>query len=300
METGPQGRHFRCRVFIMVLAHTALSGCTVPDWLKLNQNAKVNAANPARPTPPDWWKDGMKASTDSAESVHVVHLVFEVLRVDLPVDRISHSRKIWNHVDEIRIEAETAARLARNGLRIGVGNTESWPALSTILKAADARTRDEKLFAQPGLPVTIVVGGIGDPESIFCYTRENRLVGKTFSAGEKLVTLDFAFRPEMGGCTDLTIDLEIRHDSGEVNWEQRDGIIRQVPELERHVFSDVSALFTLRPSEFLIIGPGEKADHHHLVGGCFFGPQGSGQRYETLFCITPKPYQTQEPRRRAS
>jgi len=295
MQNSPPVRCVIACSGMLALLLVPLSGCAKPIWPFASTDTN-RETRPPHPSSAMTWKEAAGAN----ETVRVVHLVFEVQRIDIPLKGIRHSRKIWNHVDELRVEADQSARLVRNGMRIGVGSAEAWPAISTILRASDARSHEEKLFAQSGIPVTLVVDTIREPESVFAYTRSGSLVGKTFPGGEKLVTLDFAFRPELGGYTDLQVHFEIRHDSGETNWERREGVIREVPEIERFVFSELGAGLTLRPDEFLIIGPSEKADHNYLVGGCFFSSPGGEQPSETLFCIRPKPYQSQETRRQTS
>jgi hypothetical protein len=78
-------------------------------------------------------------------------------------------------------------------------------------------------------------------------------------------------------------------------------MLRPIPSLNRFLFTDLAAAFLLRPGEYLIIGPSEKADHPYLVGGRFFTRQESDvDRYETLFRITPQPYQSLDVQRQSS
>lgn len=222
----------------------------------------------------------------------MVHLAFDVVRVDLPVESIRHSRKIWNHVDELRIDPQAVARLARNGLRVGVACPAAWPAIETIVEAGVGTVRNERLLTQRGLPVAIALSSVDDSETFFSYDRSSRLVGKTFPAGDKRLKLDYAFHAQLGGCTDVQLTLEVQHDRGEVRWERDGDVIRQVPAYDRHVFADLSVLLALNPGEFVVIGPGDEADNEYLVGSRFFMHKRSGQWYETVLCITPRPYRT--------
>ncbi len=276
----------------LLIAELIFAGCSLSPRSKKGEG---------QPAPGETWnllrqpssfqeRHGKNARSNPAP-FQVVQISFKVLRIDLPADRIRHSRKIWNHVDESRVEPELTTRLVRNGLRVGAAAPGAWPAIATVLEACGARTHEDRLVAQSNLPVTIIIDTIRDPESIFLYERSHALVGKTFPMGEKLITLEYAYRPELGGCTDLQVELEVRHDLQRMDWEHHDGIVRQVPAMDRHVFIDLKAVLTLRPSEFLVIGPSEKADHTYLVGNRFFTRQDSGMEpYETLFCITPEPF----------
>lgn len=230
--------------------------------------------------------------------VRVLGLAFEVWRIDLPVESVRHSRKIWNHVDESRIEPALAARLARNALRVGAVSEHAWPAIRTILQAAGATSDSKQVMAQNGLPLELAVGNVDDDgESIFSYGMDNRLSGNTFDAGKKLIGIDYAVHAELGGSIELNINFEIRHDRGMMTWERRDGIIRQVPATDRNVFTEIAAVITLNPDESLLIGPGEEADNPYLVGSRFFTRREGGDRFETLMCVTPVPYETRQVRR---
>ena len=67
-------------------------------------------------------------------------------------------------------------------------------------------------------------------------------------------------------------------------------MIRQVPAYDHYRFDDLSVLLTLRPGEFLVIGPGNEADNDYLVGSRFFSAKRSGVPFESVICITPKPF----------
>ncbi len=237
----------------------------------------------------------LSGRASSNPSMHVVELAFDVIHAEFPVDTIRHSQKVWNHVDELRVEAGVAARLARNGLRIGAASTQSWPAIEAVFKAGNARKQQVQLFAQHGLPLSIELGAVEDHESIFSYGKDNRLMGKTFSVGNKLINLDYAYHPELNGVTDIRISLEVRHDQGVMTWERRNGIIRQTPSYERYVFEDLSVELILRPGEFLIIGPGIEAQNEYLIGSRFLQGTRDTRKIETLLCIKPRLYQTNRP-----
>jgi len=289
MITVGLGRRFPWRFFLIVAASALSVGCkpTAPrtriEWLPGDPPGSTGASATAG--------ELLSGGTPTGQKVHVVHLVFDVMRVDVPVDTIRHSRKIWNHVDEVRIDPRLVARLSRNGLRVGAVGEEAWPAIRTVLDACDARARTDQVHPQTGLPVTIAVAAVEEGESIFAFGRDHRLVGKTFPGGEKLVHVHYLYRPELGGCTDVQVNFEVRRDHGGVTWEQQDAVIRQVPRYDSHVFADLTVPLTLRPHECVIIGPSEKAENDCLIGSRFFARTESGACFETLFCVTPRPYQ---------
>lgn len=227
-----------------------------------------------------------------------MQLAFDVLRVELPIDGVRNSPKVWNHVDELRLDPDLVARLRRNGLRLGAASSGSWPAIRAVLEGGGARTQKDQMLPQTGTPLAIECDSIGDSESIFSYGRDNRLVGKTFPAGQKIIRLDYEFHAQLGGYTDVRVSFEVRHDRGEMTWERRDGVIRQAPASDRHVFEDLTTLMTLKPGEFLVLGTSDQADNEYLVGSRFLIHTASVEKVETLFFVTPQPFQNQSVQRR--
>lgn len=229
--------------------------------------------------------------------MRVVDLSFDVIRAELPLTEHRDSLKIWNHVDELRVDSERGERLVRNGLRVGAASSDSWPAILTVLEAAGARFRREELFPQRGLALVIALETITSPEPIFSYTRQGVLAGKTFPAGEKVLNVDYAYHPRLGGVTETQLSFEIRLDRGAMTWERQEGILRQVPDHDRHVFEDITVTVTLSPGEYLVIGAHADPGNAVLVGPRFLTGQRAGERYETLLFITPHVYQTRRAER---
>lgn len=230
--------------------------------------------------------------TDSGPTLWVIDLAFDVIQADFPIAPIRHSKKVWNHVDELRVEAALSTRLAQNGIRVGVTTPESWPMIETVFRAGGAHLEQAQLFAQHGLPLSIQMSVVEDHESIFSYDENHRLAGKTFSVGNKLINLDYAFHAELDGVMDIRVSFEIRHERGVMIWERRNGVITQVPSYDRYVFEHISIPITLLPGEMLIIGPGEESLNEYLIGSRFLRGQHGTQKTETLLCIKPRPYQT--------
>lgn len=273
-------------------------------WTSLLSAGLASAGCTAGPSPQPSWgarkssphEDATTTSAapkvaGSSGGVRVVHLTFDVLRIHLPIDAIQHSRKIWNHVDELRADPSLVARLARNGVRAGAVAPGSWPAIHTILEACDAELGKDQWNAQGDLPLTLEVEELQDSETVFCYAPDDRLVGKTFHEGKKLLNIDYAVHAEMGGAVDMQLTFEIRHERGVMAWQRQGGTLQQVPATDRYIFSDLSLLLTLNPGETLLIGPSPEARNEYLVGGRFLVDEKEGRQVETLYGITPLPYQ---------
>ena len=190
------------------------------------------------------------------------------------------------------MDSAVTALFARNGLRIGIAPAGSWEAIQAVLEAMNAKTYKSMLAPPRGAPLLITTGPVSRSESVFTYTADGRLVGKTFSEGDKLISLDYVFRPEFGGSTELQVGFEVRHDKGVMTWTRDGGVIRQVPAYDRHVFAELVARLTVMSGECLVIGPSEEARIESLIGGRYLSIEHDGEPYESLLFVTPVPYQT--------
>lgn len=214
------------------------------------------------------------------------------MSAEFPAARAGDARKIWNHVDEMRLKPPQVQLLARNGLRVGTATPASWPAIQTILDAGEAKITSNQLFPQRGSALPVEFGQVDEGTSFFCYEADGRLVGKSFPDGVKLVLVDYALHPELDGCTDLGLGFEIVRDNGEMVWEQRDGMMRQVPAQERHRFASLTSVLTMRPGEFLVMGPRDDVKNDYLVGTQFFTSR-NGEGSVRITFLSANPYQTQ-------
>lgn len=270
-------------IAIILLSHL-LSGCRAPT-----RQPKNPAADPI--TKNTTFSD-LARNTDSEQTLQVIDLAFDVIQAEFPVAPIRHSQKVWNHVDELRVDAGLSTLLAQNGIRAGVTTPESWPMIETVFRTSGANLVQGQLFVQHGLPLSIQLSAVQNRESIFSYDQNHRLTGKSFSVGNKLINLDYAFHAELDGVMDIRVSFEVRQDRGVMTWERRKGIIRQVPSFDRYVFEHINIPVTLRPGEILIIGPGEESLNEYLVGSRFLRRQRGAQKTEMILCITPRPYQS--------
>ena len=285
-------RLLRSICYALAFAAMAIAGCNTPGG---------SAGRYVHESPPSMGADAPLASGaevvrfEPDNVVRIVDLSFVVFRADLPLRDGRDSRMIWNHVDEMRADTAVVARLGRNGFRIGAAPRGGWAAIQAVLEATGAQTYKSVLAPPRGAPLTITMGPVQDRESIFTYTRQNRLVGKTFNEGDKLIVVDYVFQPQFGGFTELQVGFEVRHDKGVMTWSREGGVIRQVPELDRHVFSDLAVGMSLQGGECLVIGLSETATNPYLIGGRYLSIERDGAPYESILFITPTPYQTKSP-----
>lgn len=233
-------------------------------------------------------QNNQSSPNNQPQPIRTMVPVFDVVRVDFPHTGVRHSRKVWNHVDEMRVSPDRMNLLARNGVRIGVGGEQAWPALRAVFDACDAQVRRDELTPGHGFTLAIHLQQSHDAESIFSYGRSGQLVGKTFEPGEKLLLIDYSHSADRGGATDLRTGFEFRRDRGELTWEGNGQFVQRVSAVDRHEFVDLRSLSTLTPGEFLVVGMGETSGNEYLLGARFFIMRDTPEPRESLYLITPK------------
>jgi len=225
----------------------------------------------------------------------VFDLAFDVARVEFPVGELHPSRKTWNHVDMMRVDAPLAASLARNGIRVGVGTPAAWPAIKAIIESGGGVVRRDQLSVARGQPLALDLGPVPEGTSIFAYDKSGRLAGRTFDAGHYVTHIDYLYQADPVDALDVQIGLEIRNDHGVMTWERQGAIIRQVPSIDHFGFEGAKILATLSRDEFLVLGPDADQSGAYLVGSRFFVRERDGEFYETMLFLTPKVMATSVP-----
>ncbi len=288
-----KGKRYTCQLlhgaWVVAICILGMAGCqsTLRGNAQENRDASYTGAADASLRALIGSSSGNDIVNRKRADITVVQLTFDIMRVALPIGTLSHSRKIWNHVDELAVDATRIALLARNGLRVGVASPDAWPAIRTVLVACDAEIRKDQFQSYGGLPLVIETSEITEMESFFAYGAGHRLTGKSFSQGKKLVTLDYIVYAAMGGLVDVKLSYEIRHDRGTMTWENINGVISPAPAFDRYVFEDLMTNVSISPGSMLILGPSDEAKNEYLVGSRFFMERRGGDRYEVLYMITP-------------
>ena len=229
---------------------------------------------------------GFQADRDT---IVVVQLQFDVLRVELPAEAVHHSDKTWNHVEELSGDPAKAALLRRNGLRVGTASADAWPALRAIFEACDATVIRATHLVRLGAPLTLDLGPVEEETAIFLLTADHRLVGASFDRGSKYLRLDYAVNADQGGCTTIRVTPEVHRVSLTKRWRNAGGDLRQMSDYEGKLFHELSYAVDVPVGEFLVIGPDTGATPLS-VGHRFLTRALQGRKHETILCITPQPF----------
>ena len=274
----------------MLSATAALCGACV----SLGLNSAPEQTGPAVQTedefaPPGAAPDQHPPQAEGAPEIVVIRMRFDVLRIDLPVDRITHSLKIWNHIDESVGDPALTALLARNGLRLGVAERDAWPAMRTLFEENGGRSTRAERVVQPGLGLTIPLGQVENGDTYFLHCRGGRLQGGTFRAGSKSFQVEYALDEQDPARVFLRVTPQYREKRSKTKLVEQGGEILSVRDHEGVVFDELTATATVEPGQFLVIGSSAEAEKGFLLGSWWLTSRLNMQEYETVLCITPQP-----------
>jgi len=230
---------------------------------------------------------GATASGESAgDGVIVLRVHFDVLRVDIPVDALRHSQKIWNHLDETQGDPSLTALLARNGFRVGVGGPSDWPAIRTIFELNGARVARIAHTAQEEIPLTLPLGPVKDGAGYFLHKRGGGLDGGTFSDGLRTFRIGYELTLEDEPRVTLRAIPVYQESKAEEKRVARDGDIITVKDRGGRVFDELAVDRTLSPGEYLVIGGSAPAEKGFVLGSWWLDATLNNQAFETVICIS--------------
>jgi len=273
-----------CQGLLCVLL--VLTGCSVDErgmLIPLHQRRGSTAQA-------DTDKSGAERSkTDELTSPVALGLSFDVMRIELPVEPIRHSAKIWNHVDEWNEDPTVPGRLARNGMRLGVADENDWPALKTLFEQVGAKSDERRLVMTEGQPLMINLGELPAGQSYFLHRRTGQLEGGVFADSEKFLRIEFVADDSELSELRLRITPESVEKTRRRKLVSRQGQVREIAEAQGVLFSDLSATVSLETGQFVVIGPGERATEGYRLGSWWFQSQLRSEPMEAVVLIKPQP-----------
>ncbi len=269
-------------------------GCAEPWWPTEPAGTPPDAPRDALAPPGQHFNEGVDGSapqldTDKDAAVIVLRMHFDVLRVDLPLETIRHSLKLWNHVDESVGDPGLTALLARNGFRVGVTDAGSWAAIRTILAENEARTTRVEHVALEDLPLVIPLGEVDEGESYFLHRRGGKLAGGAFHAGKKQIRVDYATDEKDPRRVTLRATPVVVEERMRTKLVAQGDRIVTVRDHEGQVFRELAATVTVGPGELLVIGSSAPADDGFLLGSWWLTSSLDLEKYETVLFISAQP-----------
>ncbi len=210
-------------------------------------------------------------------------VVLTVLNVQVPRAQRTSADPLWNHLREDVLDGETALRLRRNGLRVGIGNGQWWEAVRATLDAvAGVRSISmEPVRLPPGYPLALEMDTAAREQTLFFVGQDGVLTGETWPQSRNVLRLSYDLNPEHPERIRLAVVPEVRQHLDGWRWAKTDAGMARLPNYAGRAFGAAAILVDLEPGEFLLVAPGEQSDAFGLVGGAFLGGGEGGERYDS-------------------
>ena len=279
--------------FILLIVAATWGGCegVGPARPLPVQRRKPTAVQPAAGVvaPADKAAKGKSppSKDDAARYVFLVRI--KVVTIEVPVGTISSSEKIWSWLDEERVGAQTLVTLGRNGLRMGVGRRDDWPAVAKMLKALTGRGLTQTLLmTTPSKPVSYVVKQRQGVQTLFLFYPDRTCSGADYPPGDNLLTIACTFdadEPEKLMITGLPQIRATRHRPRIVKGS---GGLSIVDQSALFSFDPLTFRFRFQGGDFVMIGPGAQAGRAVTLGHHFLIQKRKGVQFETVLILIPE------------
>ncbi len=266
---------------LCALAGLVIIGCPPPPRRPAEQ-----ASQPSPPLPASF-PTTRPADTELGSYRLLVRL--RLCAIELPLGSASESEEIWRYTDDEVIQAARSANLARNGLRVGLGQADQWNDLAAVFKRLSGRDVSYiSTVTLPGRPVAIPAKKRQPGQVVFVLLPDGTVSGADYPPGDALLAVDCAVSEEDPATVHMTVVPQMRSSAIEttiVNRPEGAGF-----EASQEIYSFPSLQFqaTVPEKDFLIIGPTASAGLPGSVGEKFLMVERDGIRYETVFVLIPE------------
>lgn len=264
---------------ILLLAATALAGCTWPKGPGASQTQPALApGNPLAKPPAE--------ALNNKDLMLVVRM--EIASIEVPVGTASATEDLWAYLDEEAVRTFGQADLGLNGLRVGVGKANTWADVARILRRMTGRTFGQaSTYAIPGDPMHSVLKRNEGPHTIFVFYERRLLTGADYPAGEYVLSTSCTIDDDDPSSLLLTALPQIRSakESLAVVREGEGIALRPKPFL--YSFNALTFQARLKSQDFVVIGPTLAAQRADSAGHSFLFKQREGVDFETVLVLRP-------------
>lgn len=227
--------------------------------------------------------------------------VLEIASIKVPWGAASVKEDLWERLDELRIDSGARARLAENGIRMGVAAGHTPTELLELIKSIERAYRSDggvqleiidhaaaelaeatRRNLRSGQRCELIASAMRSRESLLMRDADGGASGRTYLKPQYLFAAELALAP--GGSVDLQLTPELQH--GEMHLEPA-ALGAQAVTLQharsREVFDDLRCTVTLHPGEILAITC--RSDQPASFGGRCFRTAAGGDAKQKLLLV---------------
>jgi hypothetical protein len=278
---------------------TLLAGCNSLNWpVKKNQTSAgsldiTQNSNKAGPTTKQDQPHDRQTSGLPQRPIIIRQVSFDILKARVAQGGFSKSGKIWNHLDEEAIPANTAVYLLKNGLRVARGKLDSWRPIKALLeREKDIQSSPNSTPKNNAAALTINLGSQPRDQTLFMIRPDGYLAGATYPKSTNQLRIEYGFSLTDPKSVLVRVMPEIKMPYTNPKYEAGSAGLVEVPSYQpTRILHELAFQMELGPDEFFVIGPAGNVNNNHLAGALLLCEQIKGKMYESIYFITPKVHQ---------
>ena len=235
--------------------------------------------------------DNNSSTAQPSPPAYLAQIRFDVLQVRAPKGLFSESDKVWSHLDGEVIPATTATLLQRNGLRVARGKLEAWRPIKALLDAEPRiQTLRSALTMNNGLPFRLELHAEPRDQLFFLYRQDGTLGGAPFPASINVLRIEYRIPLDDANALEVEVMPELQPQRGRSRGAiSPEAWLTEAPFPPARVVRELAFRIVLHQEEFVAIGPSPAAHEiPYLAGSLLLCQELDGQRYESVFFVTPR------------
>jgi hypothetical protein len=218
-----------------------------------------------------------------------------IYQIVVPAHTVSANEEFWKHMAEDGV-VDVAAhdRLYANGIRVGIAPRADWDYFRNILESNSLICRKTGATggsAPSSLELPLKKNIVQQFITFFHPT--NGLVGQMYDRCDNALAIRFEAVPRKVGDVRVTVTPLLRAERTELMYTVRDEP-QELKFTRPEYFFDLKLGVDIPLDNFLVIAPSTDAELSTSIGRRFLFQESDGQEFETVFVISPQPFQVQE------
>lgn len=222
-----------------------------------------------------------------------IHFYLDVYDIQTPLGSISQRDDFWKQADENALDVSTYDTLFRNGVRVGVASAVQWDELKSIITQANSRVERKSMVGQKGNNSELLMRENIPYQTIFQFSPENGLVGRTYENCQNLLTVAFEPTPRRFGSARVNVCPLVRGLRKRLGYVDN-GDSQDIEYVSPERLYDVNLRVDIPFGHFLIMAPSTEARLQTTIGNRFLVSDGTTSPTERVLIIVPHPYRLEQ------
>jgi hypothetical protein len=228
--------------------------------------------------------------TDGRTGLVQLDVLLRVLEVQVPRTARQQLDTLWDYVREDELDARTRNRLEANGLRAGLGRTDQWETLRSILNQVEGTRAYElqPLRLPPATPLSLAIDRTPIDQTLFFIDADGVVSGDTWPASQKVLRISYLLDGrELGRLLVSIVPAIWQQSPPEFRYSEEEGWTAGPRERGR-VYNVAGFVLPVSSEQFIVLAPGASADLPGMLGGAFLTERVDGELHDVYVFVRPE------------